>query len=371
MKFVVIRSNLKEALDSIGRVSGNIPNLPILKDALLETKDGRITLTATNLEIGMVVIIPGKIIDHGSVVIPLTLLSSILNNLQSDRLNFESKEHKIEIKTDNYTANIQGTSPKDFPQIPIVHNKEKWLDMKGIIIKEALQQVMAASQPSELRPELNSVLFDFSLETLKLASTDGFRLAEKSISKNQFGFSEDIEPFRILVPLRAAQEVTRVFGNEELVRIYHDENQIIFKTDRLDIISRLIDGQFPEYSQLIPSVFSTELVVDKDELMGAVRVVSVLGQKNNEVVFTLRADKKTLVIRSSDQVMGENEYFIPVKIKGDVIDIIFNWRYLTDAIKAIPDKEIFIGFQEETNPVIIKSAVSQSYFYILKPLMKG
>ncbi len=371
MKFVAMRSNLREVLGSIERAAGDIPNLPILRNALIEAKDGRITLTATNLEIGVVAVLAGKVLEGGSVVVPLGLLSGLLSNLQTDRLNIESKEHHIAVTTDNYNATLQGASAKDFPQIPPVENKKEFIGIKGILLKEAIQQVMVAAQVSDMRPELNSILFDFSIEALKLTATDGFRIAEKTLAKNALEIGGEIEPFKILVPLRTAQEVSRNFANEDIIRFYHDENQIIFKTDHLEITSRLVNGQFPEYSQLIPKDFLTEMTIDRNELINAIKVVSILGQKNNEVTLTLKQDKKTVIIHSADQSMGNNEYILPVKTKGDELDVILNWRYIADALKALSGDEVFLGFQEDVNPAIIRSTKDSTYFYILKPLMKG
>jgi DNA polymerase-3 subunit beta len=201
--------------------------------------------------------------------------------------------------------------------------------------------------------------------------TDGFRLTEKTIPKNAIETEKEKEPFRMLVPIKTAQEVSRDVLNDEIVSLFHDENQVLFKTERFEIISRLINGQFPDYSQLIPEKFVTEVVIDREEFATAVKVVSVLGQRNNEIALTLQHDKKNLIIHSSDQTMGENQYIIPVKTKGDNLDIVFNWRHIADAIKALSGEDIFFGFQEETNPAMIKSLNDNSYFYILKPLVKG
>ena len=371
MKLVVIRSNLKEAIGLIDRATGDVPNLPILKNALIQAKDGRITISATNLEIGIQAVISGKIIEQGSVVVPLSLLIGLLNGLQSDRLNFEVKGTHIELTTDNYSATLQGFPSDEFPQLPKIQDGDNIVSIKGVILKDAIQQVVAASQLSDIRPELNSTLFDFSLESLKLAATDGFRLAEKTIPKNAMEVKKENNPFRILVPLKAAQEASRDVSNEEIVSIYHDKNQVLFKTERVEIISRLINGQFPDYSTLIPEKFKTEILVNREEFTNAVKVVSVLGQKNSEMALTLRQDKKNMIIHSSDQALGENQYLIPVKAKGDGLDILFNWRHIADAMKALSGEEIFFGFQEESNPALIKSANDSSYFYILKPLMKG
>jgi len=370
MKLIVLRSNLRDALGLVERSSGDVPNLPILKNVLIKAENGVISLTTTNLEIGVVSLVSGKIMEAGEIAVPIAFLSSLLANLQSDRLNLESKDGKMEIKTDNYAATVHGFPSQDFPKIPQIKNKDKQLEVKGAVLKDAIQQVLAAAQISDLRPELNGILFDFSLEFLALTATDGFRLAEKQIPKTQISVKDE-EPFKILVPIRTAHELVRNIKNEDTVRICHDENQILFSTERFEAMSRVINAQFPEYSQLIPKKFSTEVLVDKEEFMGAIRVTSVFGQKNNEIVLIIDSDKKNISIHSTDQTLGENDYIIPAKTKGGAMDIIFNWRYLADAIKAIPTKEVFIGLQEETNPALIKPINDSSYFYILKPLMKN
>jgi DNA polymerase-3 subunit beta len=370
MKFVVIRSNLKEAINIIERASGDIPHLPILKNVLIKAEGGNIVLVATNLEIAVTANVAGKIIEDGMVTVPLSLFSSLVANLQSDRLNIESKGSLIEVTTDNYSATMQGTPADDFPVKPKIKEMNVWMEIKGVILREAIQQVMVAAVASDLRPELNTIFFDFSLESLKLVATDGFRLAEKKIPGNIIEV-KDVEPFRILIPLKTAQEISRIITNEDIVRIFCDETQVLFKTQKLELISRLIEGNFPDYSQLIPQKFISEVVIERDELINAMKLMSVFSQKNSEVMITIRDDKKTVAIHSADQSIGENNYILPAKIKGESMEVILNWKYLNDALKAIVQKEIFFGFQEDVNPAIIKPTGDISYFYVLKPLMKG
>ena len=182
MKFVSIRSNIKDAIGAIQHATGENANLPILRNVIINTGDGGISITATNLELAITVTISGKVIENGKVTVPANLLGNLLGNLQSDRLNFESRGDNLEIKTDNYNAVLQGLPADDFPITPKIADHTHYFEIKGVFIKEAIQQVIVASQFSDFRPELNSVLFDFSLETLKLVSTDGFRLAEKTVA---------------------------------------------------------------------------------------------------------------------------------------------------------------------------------------------
>jgi len=369
MKAIVIRTNLKEGLLAAERAEGSATSLPILKNVLLETENNKIRLVATNLEIAISCLVSGKTLEEGKVTVPLGTLAGIINNLQSERLNLEKKGNNLEIKSDNYRATLQGLPAEDFPLVPKIKNPEGFLEIKAETLKDAIGQVVVATQASDLRPELNSMLFDFSLDTIKLAATDSFRLAEKSIPNNEFE-SSHAEEFRALIPLKTAQELLRVLKGEEAVKIYHDQNQVLFKTDQTEIISRLLEGSFPDYAAIVPKKFGAEIVVDRQELINAIKLASVFGSRTNEVKITLSDNKKTVEISSADQAVGENAYLLPAKAEGKTGEIIFNWRYLLDALRALKTEDVFLGLNEEGEPALIRSTKEGSYFYILKPILK-
>ena len=373
MKFVAIRQNIKDAISIIQRAAGENVNLPILKNTLIEAENNIITFIATNLEIAIKTFVSGKIIENGKVTVPVSLLSNLIGNLQTDRLNFETKGtngSNLEIKTDNYDAVVQGASAEDFPITPKIANMKSYIEIKAVFLREAIQQTTVAAQFSDIRPELNSILFDFSLETIKLAATDGFRLAEKTIPASVFT-AHGMDPFRVLVPLKTANELSRILMNDEDVKIYHDENQILFKTEKMELISRLSEGSFPDYSALIPPGFVMELTINQDEFLNALKLAGIFSQKNNEVSIVVHPNKKAIEIVSADQSYGENKYVLPAKIKGDQAEKIFNVKYLADALRSIQGEDIFLGVQEEANPALLKSPTDSSYFYILKPIMKA
>jgi DNA polymerase III subunit beta len=370
MKFVAIRSNIKDAISVVERATGENTNLPILRNVLMETTNDGISFTATNLELAITVHVSGKVIENGKATIPLAIFSNLITNIQSDRLNFEKKANAIEIKTDNYQATLQGLSAADFPTTPKLQDGNTYLEIKAAILKEAIQQVIVASQFSDLRPELNAILLDFSLDSLKLAATDGFRLAERSIPQS-FLTAKEVEPFRLLIPLKTSQEVVRMSRDDETVRILHDENQVLFKTPRAELISRLTEGAFPDYSQIIPKKFSTEVTVNRDEFANAIKLAGVFGQKSSELKITVHPGKKAMEVSSADQALGENTYLLPAKIKGEESEAVFNWRYLADPVRAMKTEEAFVGFQEETNPALLRAVGDNSYFYILKPILKS
>jgi DNA polymerase III subunit beta len=370
MKFIAIRSNIKDAVSIIEKAVGENSSLPILKNILIEAENNTITFSATNLEIAIHHRVAGKIIEEGKITIPFSLFSSLVGNIQSDRLNFEKKDNNLEIATDNYSALVNGMPPDDFPITPKIKNNNGFIEIKNIFLKEAIQQTTVASQYSDLRPELNSILFNFSLESLILASTDGFRLAEKTLSANLL-VAKDKEPFKILVPLKTSIELARIIRDDEVVRIYQDENQVLFKTDQTEMISRLIEGSFPDYSAIVPHEFAAEVVVERDEFMGAIKLAGVFGQKNSEVKIKIHQNRKAIEISSADQALGENNHILPAKIKGDIPEVFFNWRYLSDPLKIIKGEDVFIGLQEEAGPALIRSAADTSFYYVLKPILKS
>jgi len=370
MKFIAIRSNIKDAISVVEKAVSENSNLPILKNILIEAEENTITFVATNLEVAVTHRVAGKVIEDGKITIPLSLFSSLINNIQSDRLNFEKKENTLEIVTDNYSAVINGMPADDFPIAPKIKNTDGYIEIKNAFLKEAVQQVTVASQYSDLRPELNSVLFNFSLESLTLASTDGFRLAEKSIPSNIFN-TKTKEPFRMLVPLRTSLEVVRIIRDDEVVRIYHDENQVLFKTDQTEMISRLVEGSFPDYSAIVPHEFAAEIVVERDEFLNAIKLAGVFGQKNSEVKIKIHQNKKAIEINSADQALGENNHILPAKIKGDIPEVFFNWRYLSDPIKMIKTEDVFLGLQEDAGPALLRATTDSSYYYVLRPILKS
>lgn len=353
------------------RISGDNTGLPILKNVLIQTADGKIKLTTTNLEIAATSTIPGKVINNGEITVPVGIFRDLITNLQSERIVLESKKTELIIKTDNYSATIHGLPSDDFPIIPKIQNQKNFIEIKSGILKNALEKVVISAQFSELRPELSSVLFDFSVDEIKLAATDSFRLSESTISKNQF-FTNRENSFRALIPLKTSQELLKILKEDLILKIQNDPNQILFETEEFQLISRLIDGNFPDYSGIIPKEFDTTATVDKEELLNALRLTSIFSPKVNEVrVKILDAKKGVLEIFSTEQSLGENNCLLPAKIQGKPQEISFNWRYLSDGLKVINSRDVFWGVNKENKPALLKTPGDTSYFYILMPILKA
>src|SRR3990167_801293 len=255
MKFIILKKNLKDGLRAIEKITTDNLNLPILKNFLIESFDNKIKLSATNLELAITTFISGKIIENGGITVPLGIFSAIINNLQSERVNIELKNNKLLIKTDNYGAEIQGVKKEEFPIIPKITDDQFYLEINNSILKNSLTSIID-SVGVNARPEFNGILFDYQSTLLKLAATDSFRLSEKTIFNTQFESNFD-KNFKIIIPNKTIQEIIKELQINESVEmekvfIYLDPNQIFLKNESVEIISRLINGDFPDYSQIIP-----------------------------------------------------------------------------------------------------------------------
>ncbi|MEE8131715.1 MAG: DNA polymerase III subunit beta [Candidatus Paceibacterota bacterium] len=368
MKLIILRSNLKDGLGMINRIGGENLNLPVLKNFLIETADNKIKLSATNLELAITNFISGKIIEEGSLTVPINILTSIINNLQTERINLEVKDNNLIIKADNYQAKIQGIKKEEFPIIPKINNEQNFLEISTSILKQSLFSVISAAQISNMRPELNGIFFDFQINSLKLAATDSFRLAEKTISNNQFKTTLN-KQFKTIIPLKTIQEITRVIkdSNDKTI-IYFDPNQVLFKNNDLEIISRLIDGEFPDYQAIIPESTETEIIINREQLINAIKLASAFIDRLSEIKITIKEKTKNIEVYSTGQGVGENQYLIPAKIKGPSLEIVFNWRFLFDGLKNLNSEDIIMEFNGNNKPVVIKSPDDISYFYVLMPI---
>lgn len=351
----------------MGRAVGQNLNLPILGNVLISTEENQVRLVATNLELTITKDISGKIIETGSVLVPHQTLASIVNNSLSERINLETtKQGNLLVKGDNYEASLQLANRNEFPLISEVNPKNGIATTDSSVLRDALSRVIIAAEVSDLRPEISGILFLGELAALKLVATDSFRLAEAKISGQQFE-NKLGEGFRFTLPLRAAQELARILGDEEKASFYTEKNQFLFRSNDTTLLSRLIEGNFPDYEAIIPKEVDTKIVVNRGELSGALRLSSTFAGRESDIKLKIK-DKKILEIYSSDSAIGENNYLIPAKVSGPDVEVSFNWRFLLDGLKGGTSENVSLGMTSSERPAIIKNPEDQTYLYILMPI---
>ena len=368
MKLIILKNNLVEGLNSVENSIGNNTNLPILKNVFLGTENNKIVLISTNLELATKYLLSGKIIETGSVTIPFMIFNNIIKNLNTERINLEKKGKHLVINTDNYEALIHGQDSKDFPIIPSIQNKKNSIKLNATTFRNALSNTIIASQYSDIRPEISGVLISFQDKRLTFVATDSFRLAEIILESDQVQSS--FEEVSVIIPLNTASELLKAVGNQENgdIEIFIDSNQILFKTSTQYITSRLIDGNFPDYRAIIPKQTKIEVSVNRREIIDAVKLTKVFAGRASDITVSVGGNKKFLEFHSVDNVLGENSYKVPIKLKGEKFSISFNWRYLLDGLKIYKSEEIILGLNESNRPVSIKSVNEPLSLYIVMPI---
>lgn len=366
MKLIILKSHLKVGLDAVGRATISNLNLPVLGSVLIKAQNNQIKLSATNLEIAITKIISGKIVEDGNVTIPHSVVSNIVNNTTSERINLETKNNTIIIKTDNYEAKIVCSPESDFPIVPRVLEGNEFLELRGGALRDCLVKVIIAAGLSDLRPEISGVLMNIESSEVKLVATDTFRLAEGRIAGSQIKNTFE-QGTSVIVPLKTSQELGRIIPEDDDVKVYINQNQILFKTKDTEVVSRVIEGKFPDYQVIVPKDTETQIAVNKEEFSNALKLTGSLSNRVSEIKLKIDG-KKMVEVYSSDNVLGENNYLVPAKTTGAGGQVVFNWKYLLDGVKALSGEQVSIGLNGDNKAAIIKAPGDASYFYILMPI---
>lgn len=374
MKFIIRRENLKKGLSIVGHITSKNINLPILNNVLIRANSGGVELVSTNLEIGIVHKLRGKVENDGEFTVDSKTISEYVNFLAGDNVEINEVNEELKIECDNYKTKIKGESAKEFPLIPTLSG-ENYCICEIDDLKRALSQVIFSVSNNENRIELSGVLFSFFGSRLVLASTDSYRLAEKEININWQG--EAIENQKFIVPAKTIQEFLRIISNfsdgdsaEEninQVKIFISDNQIMFSVDSTDLVSRLINGNFPDYRQIVPEKFNTSVILNRNEFSRAIKAAAIFSKSGiNDVGLVFKGGK--LVVYSSSGQSGESRIELPCEQNGSDNEIIVNFRYLLDGLNNISDDQINLKVISDNSPCMLSPIKEENYFYIVMPI---
>lgn len=367
MKFTCTQENFYKGLSRVVNVANKSATLPILNNVLIRAENGIINLNTTNLEIGIKTVIRGKIEKEGEFTIRAKLLFDYISLLSKENIELELAEQTLHITCQNYKTSIKGLAATDFPIIPEI-TKEKLVKVKIKDLKQALGQVTLAVTLDESRPEISGVLFSFSGNILTLVGTDSYRLAEKKIKVD----SELDNEIKAIVPLKTAQEVFRILTDEtdrEAI-IYLNNSQILFQlNNEVELISRLIEGSYPDYEQIIPSKNRTFAKFNVEELIKVVKSTSLFCKPGiNDIKIVLVPSKKEMVVLAANSGVGENVAKFEADVSGDENEVVFNYRYLLDGLNNLGTKDGMLELTSESAPGVIKPEGDDSYLYIIMPI---
>lgn len=379
MKLTCTLENFKKAIYNTERVIGKQITLPILENILLETEKGMLKVAATNLEIGVSLKIGAKIEKEGKITVPAKVVSSFVNNLPNDgNIALEEKNQVLNIKCEKYQAKIKGLGAQDFPIIPEIEG-EFLFSLPAQELKENLPKLLGSVSVDNARLELNGINVLLGEGEITLAATDSFRLGEAVLSlkseKNENYSLFIAKTNSIIVPAMTFSEVLRSIAPEtEEVKISIEENQIFFQVDNVRIVSRLINGKYPEYKNIIPQKTTTRVFIDKDDLLRAVKIASIFAQsKGGEVKFLIKSEG--LAVKAESEEKGENETELEAQVEGTEQEIIFNPRYVLDGINSITTPKMGILVNTAASPVIFRmikddKQIIERFIYVVMPIKK-
>jgi DNA polymerase-3 subunit beta len=361
MKLQVTQENLNRALGAVARVANSRNQLPILSNVLIKTDNNRLSISATNLDIGITQFIGAKISSEGSITVPARLMQDYINSLPAGTINLELKETKLHISSDQYQSVVNGILADDFPVMPAIQKGKKWT-VRAVDLKKALQQVTFAASADESRPVLTGVLFKTDGDVLRVAATDSYRLAEKTIGKVGAGVD-------LLVPATSMHDLLRVLGDaDETVAVTHDEQQVLFQVAEVELVTRLVDGKYPDYRKLIPSTFNQSATLKRADFVNITKVSSLFARESaGSITLHLDDEKQTINIHSIASQLGENTSEAAAKVNGSG-EITLNSRYLLEGLQAFSEDEVTFGFNGKLEPTILKSDDSGDYVHVVMPL---
>lgn len=348
----------------VGRIVAANTTLPILNNLLIKTENGSLQISSTNLEIAITTQIRCKIENEGQMTVTSKTFGELVSNLPNKNIVIESVNGQVSVVAENYQTTIKTLPAEEFPLIPEIESREK-ISLDAQALKSAIDQVVFAVSTNQTQPEITGVLFGFEAGLLRLVATDRYRLAEKKLSlTNHSGGQQEI-----IVPHKTVLELSRIIGPQKgVVEIMISETQVAFGFNETRIISRLVDGQYPDYKQIIPAEFSTRIVLDRQALVGALKTSSIFSQGTNSVKLEYDPADQKLVLVTESQELGKSVVNLESKVEGVKGVVILNHRYVLDCLAGVSAENVIIKILNDSSPSLIVPEDDETYLYLVMPI---
>jgi len=373
MKLSCLQENLNRGLNCVGRAAATRTTLPITNNVLLAIDEGRLKLVATNLEMAISCWIGAKVEEEGAITVPARLLNEFVASLPSDKIDISlsPRTKTLQLKCARFEARISGIDAKDFPPIP---SAEDGVATKVEVeaLRQGIGQVVFAAASDESRPVLTGVCAEFEGELLTLAAADGFRLAVYKLPL--------VTPVKqktsAIIPARALAELNRLATDQEEaieISINTSKSQILFRLKDIELVSQLVQGSFPQYSQLIPQSYNTRAVVDVAQFLGATKTASIFARDGSGIVRLVIAPsgKSTtgkLTIAARSEEIGDDVGEIDAVVEGEEAKIAFNGKYLTDVLSVLHEQQVALEVTSPSSPGVIRPVGVDNYTHVVMPM---
>jgi DNA polymerase-3 subunit beta len=364
MKIECIKEKLIEGISKADKLTGKNLSLPILSCINLKAGKNTLTIRATNLDCGIEVKIPAKVDEEGEVALHGNVINSLLTGLPKEKnITLESKDGNILVSTSSNTTLIKTYAPDDFPTIPKL-DTHKTIEINPKLLVKGFKSVVYSASQSTVKPELSSVYVFKEEADLVFVSTDSFRLAEKRVK-----IKDSIDFPAVIIPAKNVNDIIRTLeGVSEDIKVMFDKNQIAFEGKDVYLMSRVIDATFPDYKQIIPKTFVTEVIVLKQDFVDSLKTSHVFSDKFNQVNMKAFPSKKAFTIATKNSDVGEYTNSIDSSITGQDVDINFNHKYIADCFQSIDTDSIVLSISGANKPLVLKGVSDKSFTYLVMPM---
>jgi DNA polymerase III subunit beta len=364
MKIEIIKEQLGDALNKAEKITGKNVSLPVLAGFYLEAKENTLTVKATNLDLGISISLPVKMIEPGVVVVPAHTLSSFVSSLSNDRnITLTVKDQVMEIKTKTNKTNIKLLPSDDFPLIPEISDDQAFsLPARDLVF--GIRSVIYSAASGGIKPELSAIAITHEGEHLIFAATDSFRLAEKRIKIKKVPHFK-----QILIPQKNALEIIKVFDRgEDEISLSIAEHQLALRSNGIYLTSRTIEGNFPDYRQIIPKEASTTATILKQDLINSLKTSLIFSDSFNQMTLKISPKEKLFEIESKNVNVGESVQRADAVLEGDEISINVNHRYFTDCFQSLPTDNLSLSFNGQSKPIVVRGTGDSSFLYLVMPM---
>ncbi|SJZ79680.1 DNA polymerase III subunit beta [Selenihalanaerobacter shriftii] len=362
MQIKVDKKEIYNGIKTVSKAVSSKSTLPILSGILMEAKDDKIKLVGTDLEIGIECSINAKVINEGNIVLPATYLSNIIKELPNQDIELiVDEDNNAKINCNLSEFKIHGFPADEFPLLPEVEAGTQY-KLEQQTFKNMIDRIKFATSNDESRPFLTGGLLLIEDQEIKMVSTDSYRLAYTELELNK-----DLSFNKVIIPSKTLSELSKLINSDEEMKILVTDNQILFEFSNITIISRLIEGQFPNYNQVIPNDSTTEIKVNKKELLNATKRASLFVKDNSNIIKTSFKNNK-LIIESTGSKVGESYEEINTSQQGENTEIAFNANYLIDVLKVIKNDQVLIKLSGGLSPGVIQESNNDDYIYVIMPV---
>lgn len=372
MKLSCTRENLHQGLSITSHLSNKNVNLPVLQNVLVKAEGGTIRFTTTNLEMAISCSVRGKVEEGGEHTIPSKLFFDYVSLLPNETVEMVVLEGCLNIACGKQKTKINGLPAAEFPVVPSIEVvREYQVPVEGL--RKALSRVLFAVATNESRPELAGVSVRFSGKSLTLAATDSYRLAEAKVQ-----LAAEAPEAQVIIPSKTLAEINRILSvfkdevesaNEAVLRF--SDNQLVFQYGSVELVSRLIEGNYPDYTQIIPSEFQTKAILDREDFIKAVKTASLFSKTGLfDITLSLDEGEKQLKITATDANRGENTAICDADVSGQKNAVTVNYRYLLDGLNAMQAEKVVFEMIDASNPCLVtpQGDEQKEYLYIVMPI---